>query len=81
MSIEIEIEMANDITNFEQPINKITILILILENNKIVNILKNRLTTINNRVLRKELITYSIESNHFPSSISLSNNKRTYCKR
>jgi hypothetical protein len=58
MSIEIEIEMANDITNFEQPINKITILILILENNKIVNILKNRLTTLNNRVLRKEVITY-----------------------
>ena len=56
--MSIEIEMANDITNFEQPINKITILILILENNKIVNILKNRLTTLNNRVLRKEVITY-----------------------
>ena len=56
--MSIEIEMANDITNFEQPINKITILILLLENNKVVNILKNRLTTLNNRVLRKEVITY-----------------------
>jgi uncharacterized membrane-anchored protein YjiN (DUF445 family) len=56
--MSIETEMANDITNFEQPINKITILILLLENNKVVNILKNRLTTLNNRVLRKEVITY-----------------------
>ena len=55
---ETEREMAKDITNFEQPINKITILILLLENNKVVNILKNRLTTLNNRVLRKEVITY-----------------------
>ena len=54
----IETEMANDITNFEQPINKITILILLLENNKVVHILKNRLTTLNNRVLRKDVITY-----------------------
>jgi hypothetical protein len=58
MSIETETEMANDITNFEQPINKITILILILENNKVVNILKNKIPTSNNRVLRKEVITY-----------------------
>lgn len=60
MSIETETEteMANDITNFEQPINKISILILLLENNKVVNILKNRLTTLNNRVLRKDVITY-----------------------
>ncbi len=55
---ETETEMANDITNFEQPINKITILILILENNKVVNILKNKIPTSNNRVLRKEVITY-----------------------
>jgi len=58
MSTETETEMANDITNFEQPINKITILILVLENNNVVNILKNRLTTLNNRVLRKDVITY-----------------------
>ena len=56
--MSIETEMANDITNFEQPINKITILILLLENNNVVNILKNRLTTLNNRVLRKDVITY-----------------------
>jgi hypothetical protein len=56
--MSIETEMANDITNFEQPINKITILILILENNKVVNILKNKIPTSNNRVLRKEVITY-----------------------
>jgi hypothetical protein len=56
--MSIETEMANDITNFEQPINNITILILILENNKVVNILKNRLITLNNRLLRKEIITY-----------------------
>lgn len=56
--MSIETEMANDITNFEQPINKITILILLLENNNVVNILKNRLTTLNNRVLRKDIITY-----------------------
>ena len=58
MSIETETEMANDITNFEQPINKISILILLLENNNVVHILKNRLTTLNNRVLRKDVITY-----------------------
>jgi hypothetical protein len=56
--MSIETEMANDITNFEQPINKITILILLLENNNVVHILKNRLTTLNNRVLRKDVITY-----------------------
>ena len=56
--MSIETEMANDITNFEQPINNITILILILENNKVVNILKNKIPTSNNRVLRKEVITY-----------------------
>jgi len=56
--MSIETEMANDITNFEQPINKISILILLLENNNVVHILKNRLTTLNNRVLRKDVITY-----------------------
>ena len=50
--------MANDITSFEQPINKITIIILILENNKVIQCLKNTITTLNNRVVRKELITY-----------------------
>jgi hypothetical protein len=56
--MSIETEMANDITNFEQPINKISILILLLENNNVVHILKNRLTTLNNRLLRKDVITY-----------------------
>jgi len=56
--MSIETEMANDITNFEQPINKISILILLLENNNVVHILKNKLATLNNRVLRKDIITY-----------------------
>jgi hypothetical protein len=56
--MSIETEMANDITNFEQPINKISILILLLENNNVVHILKNKLATLNNRVLRKDVITY-----------------------
>jgi hypothetical protein len=56
--MSIETEMANDITNFEKPINKISILILLLENNNVVHILKNKLATLNNRVLRKDIITY-----------------------
>jgi hypothetical protein len=56
--MSIATEMANDITSFEQPINKITIIILILENNKVIQCLKNTITTLNNRVVRKELITY-----------------------
>ena len=50
--------MENDINSFEQPTNKITIIILIVENNKVVNILKNSITTLNDKVVRKELITY-----------------------
>ena len=51
-------EMENDINSFEQPTNKITIIILIVENNKVVNSLKNSITTLNDKVVRKELITY-----------------------
>ena len=50
--MSIKTEMENDINSFEQPTNKITIIILIVENNKVVNILKNSITTLN------ELITY-----------------------
>ena len=56
--MSIKTEMENDINSFEQPTNKITIIILIIENNKVVNILKNRITTLNDKVVRKELITY-----------------------
>ena len=56
--MSIKTEMENDITSFEQPTNKITIIILIIENNKVVNILKNSITTLNDKVVRKELITY-----------------------
>ena len=56
--MSIKTEMENDINSFEQPTNKITIIILIVENNKVVNILKNRITTLNDKVVRKELITY-----------------------
>ena len=56
--MSIKTEMENDINSFEQPTNKITIIILIVENNKVVNILKNSITTLNDKVVRKELITY-----------------------
>ena len=56
--MSIKTEMENDINSFEQPTNKITIIILIIENNKVVNILKNSITTLNDKVVRKELITY-----------------------
>lgn len=56
--MSVKTEMENDINSFEQPTNKITIIILIVENNKVVNILKNSITTLNDKVVRKELITY-----------------------
>ena len=56
--MSIKTEMENDINSFEQPTNKITIIILIVENNKVVNSLKNSITTLNDKVVRKELITY-----------------------
>ena len=59
MSINTEIaEMSNDISSFEEAINKITIIIFVIDNYKVVNILKNSINTLNNRVVRKELIEH-----------------------
>ena len=59
MSINTEIEtMSNDISGFEEARNKITIIVLVIDNYKVVNIFKNSITTLNNRVVRKELIEH-----------------------
>jgi len=59
MSINTEIAtMSNDITCFEEERNKIAIIILVIDNYKVVNILKNNITTLNNRIVRKELIDH-----------------------
>jgi hypothetical protein len=59
MSINTELAtMSNDITCFEEERNKIAIIILVIDNYKVVNIFKNSITTLNNRVIRKELIAH-----------------------
>jgi|UniRef100_A0A6C0DWT2 hypothetical protein len=50
--------LSDEIANLEQNTNNITLIILVVENNELVNILKSSITTLNNRVPRKELIEH-----------------------
>ena len=67
--------LEDEITNLEQNTNNITLIILVVENNELVNILKNSITTQNNRVPRKELIE------HLKSIKSLQDYKVQYIYR
>ena len=59
MTINAELEkLTNEITNFEKNINKLTIIILVVENYKLVTLFKNSLNILNNVILRKELIEH-----------------------
>jgi hypothetical protein len=59
MSIASEIaKLSNEITNFEQNIDKLTIIILVVENNQLITLLKNSINTLNNIILKKDLIEY-----------------------
>jgi hypothetical protein len=59
MSINTEIKtMSNDISCFEQDTTKIALIILVIDNYKLVNIFKNSIAIVNNRVVRKELIKH-----------------------
>ena len=59
MSTNIEIErFRNEITCFEENINKIAIIILVIKNNELINCFKNTISTLNNNVDRKELVEH-----------------------
>jgi hypothetical protein len=59
MSVNSEItKLSNEIANFEQNINKITIIILVVENHQLITLFKNNLATLNNIILREELIEH-----------------------
>jgi len=59
MSTNIEIErFRNEITCFEENINKIAIIILVIKNNELINSFKNTISTLNNNVDRKELVEH-----------------------
>ena len=59
MTINAELtKLNNEITNFEKNINKLTIIILVVENYKLVTLFKNSINILNNIILRKELIEH-----------------------
>ena len=59
MTINAELtKLNNEITNFEKNVNKLTIIILVVENYKLVTLFKNSINILNNIILRKELIEH-----------------------